>query len=265
MYCERKFVLDGVQQDCRNDGRTAFMSRDIRFRPKVSKLAAGSSSVSVGLGAPALVIGVKADISVPKCADSGFCEVSVEFAKRTGSTRELSERLAKLLDALMLKHFDTTQLDICSGEKCWGLFIDIVVMLPDASNLLELMSYGIYKALQSTLIPEVEGVLNKRTGELFLDLKSSSFSLDLTSLPLISSVYLIGDRLLIDASAEEELFASGVIHTSVRDNHILGLIKERPGGFSPAQVLHSVKAAFAASSVVESQLTTTRIQYTLNL
>lgn len=59
MHCERKFVLDGVLQDCRNDGRTALMSRDVRFNTQVSKLAAGSCAVSIGLGAPVMVVGVK--------------------------------------------------------------------------------------------------------------------------------------------------------------------------------------------------------------
>jgi exosome complex RNA-binding protein Rrp42 (RNase PH superfamily) len=129
----------------------------------------------------------------------------------------------------MLRHLDCRQLSICSGQKCWGLFIDIVVMLPDASNLLELMSQGIFKALQTTRIPEVEGILNKRTQELYMDVKSRSFALDLESLPLISSVYLVGDSLVLDPSAEEEQFASGVLHTSVRHSRILGIAKESEG------------------------------------
>lgn len=196
--------------------------------------------------------------------------MSIEFAKRTGGTREQSERLAKQLTEMMMNHFDCRQLNISSGQKCWVLFIDIVVMLPDASNLLELMSQGIYKALQSTSIPEVEGILNKRTGEVFMDLKNINIRLDLNSLPLISSAYCFGERLVIDASAEEELFASGVIHTSVRKDYVLGMVKERnehagTGGFSPAQVLHSVKLALAASSVVLSQLQSARLQYSLSI
>jgi exosome complex RNA-binding protein Rrp42 (RNase PH superfamily) len=59
MHSERKFVLDGVQQDCRNDGRTLLASRVIRFSTQVNKLAAGSCAVNIGLGIPVLVVGVK--------------------------------------------------------------------------------------------------------------------------------------------------------------------------------------------------------------
>ena len=63
MQGETKFILDGVLQNCRGDGREVFMSRRYCCSTGTEVLAAGSCALALELRSPHIICGCKAEVA----------------------------------------------------------------------------------------------------------------------------------------------------------------------------------------------------------
>lgn len=260
MQCERRFILDGVIQNCRNDGRETLMSRHLIHSTGTEVLAAGSSSLGLELSSPHIITGCKAEISsLPSIT------LNIETpGKSTIQTREYTSHLCSVLDTLILKYFNTKQLEIVEGRKGWRLYIDVVVLDPQASNLVEHISFGILLALMNTKIPDVEGYYNPNIDEVILELTNSYRSLDTSTLPVIITVNQIADCFVIDLTKEEEASTEGGLHISVnRGQETCGVLTASPGTLSFPLISTCLDIARTAATQVFSALDSPAIVYHL--
>lgn len=85
---------------------------------------------------------------------------------------------------------DLKSLNIITGKTCWVVYVDAVI-LNDAGNVLDALSYAALAALANTRIPRVEIVAGEDGDEPEIELDddmSNSILLDVSNVPVIVSV-----------------------------------------------------------------------------
>lgn len=186
MLAEHLFIKQGIEQGVRCDGRHPLESRPLSITTSTLLQAAGSSSLSVELSSPHIIVGAKAEISQ---SEKGAFKVTIDVMEKSSkSLRGKTEHMEKMIELLMLKYIDTQQLTIVEGKKYWTVYIDVVVLDKLASNALEHISFAILAALRTLKIPDMQVYINKNTGEDHLEILNNYRGLILDSVPVIISV-----------------------------------------------------------------------------
>ncbi|KAG6447358.1 hypothetical protein O3G_MSEX004952 [Manduca sexta] len=210
---EKVFIIHGVQDDYRSDGRSNIDYRPMELETDVVSHASGSSRLR--LANTDILVGVKTEIDVPKPDKPGLgkleffvdCSANAtpEFEGRGGE--QLANSISNMLErAYHSPHaFNLKQLCILEGKQCWKLYIDILI-LECGGNLCDAVSLGVKAALFNTRIPFVKAVLMDG-GNVDLQLSDDPYDckyLDVASGPLLVTLCKIGDKCVVDPSAEEE-------------------------------------------------------------
>ncbi|XP_063825790.1 exosome complex component RRP42 [Ostrinia nubilalis] len=210
---EKVFILHGVQDDYRSDGRSNIDYRPMELETDVVSHASGSARLR--LANTDILVGVKTEIDVPKPEkpDSGKLEFFVDCS--ANATPEFEgrggEQLASSISNLMQRAYNSSQafnlkqLCIFEGKQCWKLYIDILI-LECGGNLCDAVSLAVKAALFNTRIPFVKAALMDG-GNVDLQLSDDPYDsklLNVGSAPLLVTLCKIGDRCVVDPSAEEE-------------------------------------------------------------
>ncbi|CAH0767003.1 unnamed protein product [Diatraea saccharalis] len=174
-----------------------------------------SGSARLRLANTDILVGVKTEIDIPKPdkPDSGKIEFFVDCS--ANATPEFEgrggEQLANSISNMMQKAyhsaeaFNLKQLCIFEGKQCWKLYIDILI-LECGGNLCDAVSLAVKAALFNTRIPFVKAALMDG-GNIDLQLSDDPFDsklLDVGTAPLLVTLCKIGDKCVVDPSAEEE-------------------------------------------------------------
>ena len=271
---ERCFVLDGVEQDCRVDGRGRLDYRSMTLQLGTSPQASGSARVR--LGNTDVMVAVKCDIGVPprehpthgrlSCSVELSASADVKYEGRGGDS--LANELTKALERTLLgassggaaslsavgagergggnpgwvsthgagSALDMSKLGIQHGKTSWVLQCDALVLSDDGA-VLDALSVAMKAALADTKIPKVTSVAGPNPDdpqELELDDDPELCSrLDVSGVPLIVTLYKIGERLICDASVDEiECSSSGIAVAVDSDSQIRGVTQVNSGDFS---------------------------------
>nr|XP_016853348.1 PREDICTED: exosome complex component RRP42 [Anolis carolinensis] len=132
---EKVYIIHGVQEDLRVDGRGCEDYRCIEVETDVVSNTSGSARVK--LGHTDILVGVKAEMGVPKLdrPNEGFLEFFVdcsanatpEFEGRGGE--ELGTEIANTLYRIFDNEssVDLKLLCISPREHCWVLYVDVLV------------------------------------------------------------------------------------------------------------------------------------------
>lgn len=258
MQSEKKFIIDGVKQDLRCDGRACLQSRILEFADNTELLAAGSSQLGISLYAPHIICGVKAEI-----ANEAAVFLSIEVAgKSSPGFRERLKEIATILDQQVLKYIEKDQLVIIKNKKSWKLFIDVLILQENSSNLLEHISFSIWKALNNTQLIGVTGFVNKNTDEEFLQVNNSPRKLNIESVPVVISVAFIAECLVLDLTELEELCFDVLLHVSIDSNgNFKGITKEGSGSVTYFQTCKALKTCKLAARQFFQQCLQSNIQY----
>ncbi|XP_047984985.1 exosome complex component RRP42 [Leguminivora glycinivorella] len=210
---EKVFILHGVQDDYRSDGRSNIDYRPMELETDVVSHASGSARLR--LANTDILVGVKTEIDVPKPdkPDLGKIEFFVdcsanatpEFEGRGGE--QLANSIANLMQRAYhsSQAFDLKQLSILEGKQCWKLYIDVLI-LESGGNLCDAVSLAVKAALFNTRIPLVKAALMDG-GNVDLQLSDDPYDsklLDVGTAPLLVTLCKIGDKCVVDPSAEEE-------------------------------------------------------------
>ncbi|XP_035446120.1 exosome complex component RRP42 [Spodoptera frugiperda] len=210
---EKVFIVHGVQDDHRSDGRTNIDYRPMELETNVVSHATGSSRLR--LANTDILVGVKTEIDVPtpEKPDLGKIEFYVDcsanaapqFEGRGGE--QLAIGIAKLMQAAYHSSdaFDLKQLCIFEGKQCWKIYVDILI-LECGGNLCDAVSMAVKAALFNTKLPSVKAALMDG-GNIDLQLSDDPYdakSLDIGTAPLLVTLCKIGDKCVVDPSAEEE-------------------------------------------------------------
>lgn len=258
MQSEKKFVIDGVKQGLRSDGRACLQSRVLECADNTELLAAGSSQMGISLYASHIICGVKAEI-----ANEPGTFLSIEVAGRSSTGfRDRLKEISLVLDQLVLKYIEKEQLVIIKDKKSWKLFIDVLILQENSSNLLEHISFAIWRALKNTQLIGVAGFVNKNTDEEFLQVNDLSKRLSIDSVPVVISVAFIAECLVLDLIELEELCFDVLLHISV-DNYgnIKGITKEGTGSLTYFQTCKALTTCKFAAKQFFDHCLTTNFQY----
>uniref|UniRef100_A0A6I8NSE3 Ribosomal RNA-processing protein 42 n=1 Tax=Ornithorhynchus anatinus TaxID=9258 RepID=A0A6I8NSE3_ORNAN len=154
---EKVYIVHGVQEDLRVDGRSCEDYRCAEVETDVVSNTSGSARVK--LGHTDILVGVKAEMGTPKLEKpkEGFLEFFVdcsanaapEFEGRGGD--ELGTEIANTLYRIFnnKSSIDLESLCISPREHCWVLYVD-VLLLECGGNLFDAISIAVKAALFNT-------------------------------------------------------------------------------------------------------------------
>ncbi|XP_063548853.1 exosome complex component RRP42 [Cydia strobilella] len=210
---EKVFILHGVQDDYRSDGRSNIDYRPMELETDVVSHASGSARLR--LANTDILVGVKTEIDVPKPDKPNMGKIEFFVDCSANATPEFEgrggEQLANSIANLMQRAyhssqaFDLKQLSILEGKQCWKLYIDVLI-LESGGNLCDAVSLAVKAALFNTRIPLVKAALMDG-GNVDLQLSDDPYDsklLNVGSAPLLVTLCKIGDKCVVDPSAEEE-------------------------------------------------------------
>ncbi|XP_041975074.1 exosome complex component RRP42 [Aricia agestis] len=210
---EKVYVLHGVQDDCRSDGRANIDYRPMELETDVVSHASGSARLR--LANTDILVGVKTEIDVPKLESPDLGKIEFFVDCSANATPEFEgrggEQLANNISNMMQRAyhssqaFNLKQLCIFEGKQCWKLYVDILI-LECGGNLFDAVSLAVKAALFNTRIPFVKAALMDG-GNVDLELSDDPYDsklLDVGSAPLLVTLCKIGDKCVVDPSAEEE-------------------------------------------------------------
>lgn len=241
---EKLYVLHGVRDDFRVDGRGRKDLRPIVLETDIVTHASGSAHLR--LANSDVLVGVKAELDTPgaDAPDEGRVEFFVdcsanatpEFEGRGGEelatdvSRTLARAYGKSSGALNLK-------DLCllPGQQCWILYVDILI-LECGGNLFDAVSMAVKAALYSTLIPRVS-VSSVDGGQPELELSDDPYDGQrlediLDKAPVLVTLCRIGNHCVVDPTPEEEACSSASLVMGVNPaGKVTTLRKFLPGCF----------------------------------
>ena len=247
---EKHFIVSGIEQDFRCDGRGITDFRAISVETGVVSNTNGSSQVK--LAGTNVLIGVKASLgeTLPQAPNQGHLEFFVDcsanaspiFEGRGGDdlASELSNGLAR---TFCNGTIDLRSLCVIPGQSCWTLYIDALVLECDG-NLFDVLSVAIQAALHDTRLPKLHiiGEGSERDIELSDD-PYDVVQLELANVPVLVTLNKIGNRFVVDATAKEEACSDAQILVSVnRQGSICSMQKHGSGGINPELMFEMLDA-----------------------
>ncbi|MBU0930016.1 MAG: exosome complex protein Rrp42 [Nanoarchaeota archaeon] len=232
-----------IEKDMREDSRKLDEHRKIKIEYGISTSAEGSARVTIG--DTIVIAGVKMSLGTPfsDTPDEGVLIVNTELLPlsspdfESGPPNIKSIELSRVVDRGIRESgaIDVKKLCIKKGEKVWLLNVD-VYPLNDAGNLFDAASIAAIAALKDTKIPVVKDdkVEYKKRG---------TKSLPLDGYPVECTVYMIGDKLIVDPTTEEEELVEARLTVATYGNHLCAMQKGGVKGLTPEEVEKMVDLA----------------------
>ncbi|GBP88680.1 Exosome complex component RRP42 [Eumeta japonica] len=188
-----------------------------------------SGSARLRLANTDILVGVKTEIDVPKPENPAQGKIEFFVDCSANATPEFEgrggEQLANSISNLMQRAyyssqaFNLKQLCILEGKQCWKLYVDILI-LESGGNLCDAVSVAVKAALFNTRIPFVKVALMDG-GNIDLQLSDDPYDcklLDIGSAPLLVTLCKIGDKCVVDPTAEEESCSIVSLIVGITDN-----------------------------------------------
>ncbi|KAL3115309.1 hypothetical protein niasHT_011658 [Heterodera trifolii] len=225
---EKNFIIDGVQEGVRNDGRSPTDYRPMALETGV--LLGSNGSARLQLGATDVLVAVKADLQpLEPSTETGdiqrvhfFVDISANasprFAGRGGNDQ--AEEWAKSLAGAFANTAPSAMPDMAklmlAPTQLWCLYVDVVVLQFDG-NAMDAISLAVKAALADTEICNVV-VRPADEGKVHIDLPEviSTWRMDMAGAPLVIGVNKIGDQCVLDADLMEEMCATSTLYVGVQ-------------------------------------------------
>jgi len=261
---EKTYILHGVEENFRVDGRTRTELRPIVVETDIVSHASGSAHLR--LANTDILVGVKAELEtpLPGSPNAGRLEFFVDcsanatpaFEGRGGEdlATEISRVLARSYQSQNV--LDLTKLSVLAGRTCWILYVDILV-LEVGGNLFDAVSLAVKAALFSTKIPVVS-VTAVDGGEPEIELSDDPYSctrLDVSNAPVLVTLTRIGNHCIVDSTPEEESCSGASLVVAVIPTGDLATVKKVGGGsFHPDTLMAATKMAVGVGKDVNEAL-----------
>jgi len=221
----KSHLKEMIEKNLRADRRKLDEYRKIKIEYGVSTSAEGSARVT--MGETVVMAGVKLDLGepFPDTPDDGVLMVNAELLPlsspdfESGPPRIESIELARVVDRGIRESMviDTKKLCVKKGEKVWMIFLDIYPINSDG-NLFDAASLAAVAALKDTKMPFVKD--DKVDYK-----KKTTKSLPLSGLPVECTVHIIGDKLLIDPTNDEEMISEARLTVATIDKSLCAMQK----------------------------------------
>lgn len=224
---EKTFILHGVEENLRTDGRNCLEYRPMELELGVVQTSFGSARLRLANTDVLVSVKVETDTPYASTPDIGKLEFYVacsanatpDFEGRGGDA--LATQIASSLDAAYRSNsaFDASQLCILRARKCWKLFIDVLI-LECGGNLYDGVSLGVKAALWDTRLPHISNVTVDAGSKVDIQVSddvAACCRLNIKSAPIMVTVCRIGSSigatssLLVDPTDAEEQCCGGSV------------------------------------------------------
>ncbi|CAG9858161.1 unnamed protein product [Phyllotreta striolata] len=250
---EKTFVLHGVQDNFRIDGRELDDYRPMELETDVVSHAFGSARLRLANTDVLVAVKIELDVPFPESPQNGKIEFFVdcsanatpEFEGRGGE--DLAIAISNTLTTAYSSSlaFDSRKLCLLNGKKCWKLYVDILI-LECGGNLFDAVSIAVKAALWNTRIPFVKNV-NIDGNNIDLDVSDDLClceRLDIENAPVMVTVCKIGDKCIVDPNAAEEHCSMGSVVVAVSGTKISTIYQTGTGSLHPATLTESLQLGF---------------------
>ena len=242
----QKQIADNLQKNTRIDGRGLLDYREITTDIGIIEKASGSALVS--LGKTKILAGVKVEMGepYPDKPEDGVLTVNAELIPlaspdfEPGPPSEDAIELARVVDRGLResKAVDLKKLCIVPGKKVFVVFVDLNV-LDHSGNLFDTAALASILALMNAKTRDY--TVSKR-GE--LKYKNSTTHLPLQNFPVEVTVAKIGEKMIVDATLEEEAVIDAQITIAIgKDNEICAVQKSLFDTLSQDEVHQALQIA----------------------
>lgn len=248
---EKVYIVHGIQEDLRVDGRGCEDYRCVEVETDVVSNTSGSARVK--LGHTDILVGVKAEMGAPRLdkPNEGYLEFFVdcsanatpEFEGRGGD--DLGTEIANTLYRIFnnKSSVDLQSLCISPREHCWILYVD-VLLLECGGNLFDAISIAVKAALFNTRIPRV-CVLEDEEGSKDIELSDDPYDcirLSVENVPCIVTLCKIGYRHVVDATLQEEACSLASLLVSVTSKGVVTCTRKvGKGSLDPESVFEMME------------------------
>ncbi|KAI7898525.1 ribosomal protein S5 domain 2-type protein [Cokeromyces recurvatus] len=269
---EKSYIEQGVEDDCRADGRARFEYRHIVLESGLLSQASGSARCR--LGDSDVLVGVKVEIGEvdPTRPNQGRLVCNVECSPSASQqfegrgADEINNTLTLALDRVFSgpqSGLDLESLCIIPNQQCWIIYIDAMVM-DAAGNLLDCIVMTTRAALHNTRIPKTQ-LIDLEDGdvefEIVDDVEEAEPLKGWQNLPVTITLYKIGQRYVIDPTSLEELCSQVTLTVGVnRLGQVCGIKKGGRGSLEPSLLNEMVGTATTLAKPLIEQLDTKLIE-----
>lgn len=219
---EKKYIIEGINDGIRYDGRGLNDYRSISIENDIFPHLNGSSRIKIA-DETDIVCSVKVEVleisnnnNNNSNDNNNLIEINVEFSSSYNlkiEERRLTDYgnlIAKELQSIYKESnsIDMKSLCIIPNKFYWIIYIDICILKLDGIAI-DACSIASLVALQCTKIPKVDICVEDDftiSGDL-----SEATKLDITNLPIITSISKIGKHRLFDVTNDERACSSYII------------------------------------------------------
>ena len=259
---EKHFIISGVEEDFRTDGRSCEDYRILNVQTGVVSTTNGSAQVK--LAGTNVLIGIKAviDEPLPSAKDQGRIEFFVDCSANASPVFEgrVGHDLALELSRALARTFchgtlDLHSLCIIPGKTCWVLYIDALI-LECGGNLFDAISIAIKAALHNTRIPDltVIGDGAEKTIEVSDD-PYDILPINISNVPVLVTLNKISNRYVVDATAEEEVCSDSQLLISINDKGgVCSTQKHGKGAIHPDLLFEMLRVGQKIGSIINMKL-----------
>uniref|UniRef100_A0A674GS29 Exosome component 7 n=1 Tax=Taeniopygia guttata TaxID=59729 RepID=A0A674GS29_TAEGU len=247
---EKLYIVHGVQEDLRVDGRGCEDYRCAEVETDVVSNTSGSARVK--LGETDILVGIKAEMGTPKLEkpDEGYLEFFVDCSSNSPELEgrggeELGTDIANTLYRIFSceNSVDLKSLCINPKEHCWVLYVD-VLLLECGGNIFDAISIAVKAALFNTRIPKVR-VLEDEEGTKEIELSDDPYDcirLNIDEVPCVVTLSKIGYRHVVDATLQEEACSLASLLISVTSKGaITSMKKVGKGSLDPESIFEMME------------------------
>lgn len=250
---EKMYIIHGIQENLRSDGRSCLEYRFIEIETGVVSNCSGSSHVR--LANTDILVGIKAEIDAPdpRFPNRGRLEVFVdctanaspEFEGRGGEAVATKIRLTLAKTYSSPKCLDLESLAVIPGRQVWVLYVDVLV-LECGGSLLDAVAVAVKAALYDLKIPKVSVTVDEN-GQPEIEVSDDPFDvtkLNIANVPCLVTLSKVGQQFVLDATPEEEACAVGSLSVAVTPaGKIMSIFKGGTGSLHPENVGDVVEVA----------------------
>uniref|UniRef100_A0A2K5DL11 Exosome component 7 n=1 Tax=Aotus nancymaae TaxID=37293 RepID=A0A2K5DL11_AOTNA len=250
---EKVYIMHGVQEDLRVDGRGCEDYRCVEVETDVVSNTSGSARVK--LGHTDILVGVKAEMGTPKLEkpNEGYLEFFVDcsanatpdFEGRGGD--DLGTEIANTLYRIFnnKSSVDLKTLCISPREHCWVLYVDVLVI------------NGNFNCASVSRIPRVR-VLEDEEGSKDIELSDDPYDcirLSVENVPCIVTLCKIGCRHVVDATLQEEACSLASLLVSVTSKGVVTCLRKvGKGSLDPESIFEMMETSKRVGKVLHASL-----------
>jgi len=259
---EKYFIISGVEEDFRTDGRSCEDYRILNVQTQVISTTNGSAQVK--LAGTNVLVGVKAVIEepLPTAREEGRFEFFVDCSANASPVFEGrgGDNLALDIKGAMTRTFcegtlDLRSLCIIPGKTCWVLYIDALI-LECGGNLFDAISIAVKAALCDTRIPDLTVI--GEGAERDIEVSDDPYDilpLDVSNIPVLVTLNKISERYVVDATAEEEVCSDSQLFVSINSKgRICSAQKHGNGAIRPDLLFEMMRVAQKIGCVINTKL-----------